>query len=160
MITAIPAAAPTRLPNSTLPALTRDRAMALSRHFPDPQGCGAIWPFLSLRGNKLASGSAMARASHGSPCLALVCTGAGGPCSRGYEHPDTREHLPRFRNLGQLEGDVAAVADVYGADLDQLLDARAIRRPAFLPEAYGEVLERSNGAVSYSPLAVPRRSVI
>jgi hypothetical protein len=88
------------------------------------------------------------------------CTGAGGPRSRGYEHPDTREHLPRFRNLGQLEGDVAAVADVYGADLDQLLDAGAIRRPAFLPQAYGEVLERSKRAVSNSPLAVPRRSVI
>jgi hypothetical protein len=31
------------------------------------------------------------------------------------------EHLPRHRDLGQLENHVAAVAHDLGADLDQLL---------------------------------------
>jgi hypothetical protein len=48
----------------------------------------------------------------------------------GDEHQDLREHLPRHHDLGQLEGDVAAVADDLDADLDQLL-AQASQRPRF-----------------------------
>jgi hypothetical protein len=44
------------------------------------------------------------------------------------QRQDFRKHLPRHRDLGQLEADVAAVADDLGADLDQLL-ARAGQRP-------------------------------
>jgi hypothetical protein len=39
-----------------------------------------------------------------------------------------RKHLPRHRDLGHLERDVATVADDLGADLDQLL-AQAGKRP-------------------------------
>ena len=37
----------------------------------------------------------------------------------GDEHQDFLEHLPRHRDLSQLEDDVAAVAHHLGADLDQ-----------------------------------------
>ena len=37
------------------------------------------------------------------------------------EAEDFLEQLPRHRNLGQLERDVPAMADDFGADLDQLL---------------------------------------
>jgi hypothetical protein len=46
----------------------------------------------------------------------------------GDQRQDFREHLPRYRDLGHLEGDVAPVADDLGADLDQLL-AQAGQRP-------------------------------
>jgi hypothetical protein len=39
----------------------------------------------------------------------------------GDQRQDVREHLSRYRDLGQPEGDVAAMADDLGADLDQLL---------------------------------------
>jgi hypothetical protein len=46
-------------------------------------------------------------------------------CGRGPQPGDQRqdflEHLPRYRDLGQLEGDEAAVADHLRGDLDQLL---------------------------------------
>ena len=46
----------------------------------------------------------------------------------GDERQDFRKHLPRHRDLGHLERDVATVADDLGADLDQLL-AQAGQRP-------------------------------
>jgi hypothetical protein len=42
----------------------------------------------------------------------------------GDQRQDFLEHLPRHRDLGHLEGHVAAVADDLGADLDQLLPAK------------------------------------
>jgi hypothetical protein len=51
------------------------------------------------------------------------------------QRQDLLEHLPRYRELGHLEGNVTAVADDLGADLDQLL-AQAGQRPrAVLGEA-------------------------
>jgi hypothetical protein len=38
----------------------------------------------------------------------------------GDQRQDIGKHLPRHRDLGQLERDVAAVADHLGADLDQM----------------------------------------
>ena len=46
----------------------------------------------------------------------------------GDQHQDLLEHLARYRDLGHLEDDVAAVADHLGADIDQLL-AQAGQRP-------------------------------
>src|SRR6516162_3668227 len=46
----------------------------------------------------------------------------------GDQRQDFPEHLLWHRDLGHLEGDVAAVADHLGADLDQLL-AQAGQRP-------------------------------
>ena len=46
----------------------------------------------------------------------------------GDQRQDFLEHLPRHRDLGHLEGHVAAVADDLGADLDQLLP-QAGQRP-------------------------------
>src|SRR5262244_1792037 len=37
----------------------------------------------------------------------------------GNQRQDVREHQSRYRDLGHLEGDVAAVADDLRADLDQ-----------------------------------------
>jgi hypothetical protein len=36
----------------------------------------------------------------------------------GDQHQDIREHLPRDRDLGQLERDVAALPHHLGANLD------------------------------------------
>ena len=65
----------------------------------------------------------------------LAASGAGGPSCRGGQRPqpgdqrqDVGEHLPRDRDLGHLERDVAPVADDLGADLDQLL-SQAGQRP-------------------------------
>jgi hypothetical protein len=45
-----------------------------------------------------------------------------GRCPQpGDQGQDIREHLTRHRDLGHLEGEVAAVADDLRADLDQLL---------------------------------------
>jgi hypothetical protein len=55
-------------------------------------------------------------------------------CRRGWrpepgdQRQDVGEHLSRHRDLGQLESDVATVAEDLGADLDQLL-AQAGQRP-------------------------------
>jgi hypothetical protein len=46
----------------------------------------------------------------------------------GDQREDFLEHLPRYRDLGPLERDVAAVADNLHADLDQLL-AHGGQRP-------------------------------
>jgi hypothetical protein len=46
----------------------------------------------------------------------------------GDQQQDVPKHLTRYRDLGQLEADVAAVADDLRADLDQLL-ALAGQRP-------------------------------
>ena len=46
----------------------------------------------------------------------------------GDQRQDVGEDLSRYRDLGQLEGDIAAVADDLRADLDQLI-ARAGPRP-------------------------------
>ena len=65
----------------------------------------------------------------------LAASGAGGPSCRGGQRPqpgdqrqDVGEHLPRDRDLGHLERDVAPVADDLRADLDELL-AQAGQRP-------------------------------
>ena len=42
--------------------------------------------------------------------------------------PATREHLPRYRDLGELEGHVAPMADDLRANLDQLF-LQACQRP-------------------------------
>jgi hypothetical protein len=39
----------------------------------------------------------------------------------GDQPQDLGEHDPRHGDLGHLESDIAAVADEFGADLDQLL---------------------------------------
>ncbi len=45
-----------------------------------------------------------------------------GSCSRIIDQAqDFPEQFPRHRHLGQLEGDVPAMADDLGTDLDQLL---------------------------------------
>ena len=46
----------------------------------------------------------------------------------GDQRQDFLEHLPRHRDLGHLEGHIAAVADDLRADFDQLL-AQAGQRP-------------------------------
>jgi hypothetical protein len=52
-----------------------------------------------------------------------------GRCPQpGDQRQDFLEHLPRHCDLGHLEGDVAAMADDLGTDLDQLL-AQAGQRP-------------------------------
>ena len=56
-----------------------------------------------------------------------VHAGAGGP-QPGDQRQNFLEHLPRHRDLGHLECDVAAVAHDLGADLNQLL-AQAGQRP-------------------------------
>jgi hypothetical protein len=48
------------------------------------------------------------------------CRGRRRP-KPGNEHQDIPEHQPRYRDLGHLECNVAAVADDLGTDLDQLL---------------------------------------
>ncbi|MGH7030840.1 MAG: hypothetical protein ACREEZ_10485, partial [Stellaceae bacterium] len=70
--------------------------------------------------------SGMRSGSH----LAATHAGAGGARSHPHQRQDFRKHLPRHGDLGQLEGDVAAVADDLGADLGQLL-APAGQRPRF-----------------------------
>ena len=45
----------------------------------------------------------------------------------GDERQDVCEHLPRHRDLGHLERDVAAAAHHLGPDLDQLIDAPVSR---------------------------------
>ena len=52
----------------------------------------------------------------------LVLAVVGRGAQPANQRQDFRKHLPRHRDLGQLEGDVAAVADDLGADLDQLLE--------------------------------------
>src|SRR6516225_5480221 len=50
----------------------------------------------------------------------------------GDEHQDVVEHLPRHHDLGHLERHLAAMADDFGADLDQLLpgwSATKVPRP-------------------------------
>jgi hypothetical protein len=49
----------------------------------------------------------------------------------GDQRQDFLEHLYWHRELGHLEYDVAAMADTFAADLDQLL-AQAGRRLQFL----------------------------
>jgi len=44
---------------------------------------------------------------------------------------DFPEQFPRHRNLGQLERDIAAMADHLGSDLDQFLPQRG-QRPVLL----------------------------
>lgn len=39
----------------------------------------------------------------------------------GDEHQDFPDHRPRYRDFGQLEGDIAAVVDDPSADLDSAL---------------------------------------
>ena len=43
------------------------------------------------------------------------------------EAEDFSKQLPRHRNLGQLESDIATMADDLGTDLDQLLPQRGQR---------------------------------
>jgi hypothetical protein len=47
--------------------------------------------------------------------------GAGGARTQAISDRIFPEHLPRHCDLGHLEGDVAALADDLGTDLDQLL---------------------------------------
>ena len=55
------------------------------------------------------------------------------PVRSGDQRQDVSEHLSRHRDLGQLERDVAPVADKLGADLDQLVapagQGPRLRRP-------------------------------
>jgi len=59
----------------------------------------------------------------------LAHAGVGGARSRAMSDRTIPEQPPRHRDLGQLERDVAAVADHLGADLDQLGPQRRQRLP-------------------------------
>ena len=63
------------------------------------------------------------------PHEARSCRGRRCPQS-GDQRQDFGEHLPRYGDLGHLEGDIAAMADDLRTDLDQLL-LQARQRPIF-----------------------------
>src|SRR3954447_22786261 len=62
-----------------------------------------------------------------SPPVPATSAPTGSSCWRGQcpqprdQQQDVREHLPRYRDFGKLECDVAVMADDLRADLDQLL---------------------------------------
>jgi hypothetical protein len=77
---------------------------------------------------RLAALELVAFPSSRRPSAIVVCRNRSQRPSRGCgrpqpgdEHQDILEHLPRSRDLGQLERDVAAMAHDLSADLDQLI---------------------------------------
>ena len=76
---------------------------------------------------------------------------------------DLGEEHPRHRNLGQLERDVAAVADDLGTDLDYLLPQRG-QRPATVPLGQGRspfrVMNGSRKPRLGCPLSARKRTSI
>jgi hypothetical protein len=69
------------------------------------------------------------------------------------QHQDLGKHLPRHRDLGHLERDVAAMADHLGADLDQLLAQADSGRSRY------SLRERNHGEARWRAL-LGRRSII
>jgi hypothetical protein len=132
---------------------SRPGTFRLNRHSPDSRRVGADPP--SLEGSAatkfdrtnsvgsqtagLPAGEARKRPLFRDQCTPLASFVASAPsssCGRGRcaqpgdQRQDVGEHLPRHRDLGHLEGDVAAMADDLRTDLDQLL-AQAGQRPRF-----------------------------
>ena len=86
------------------------------------------------------------------------CRGRWRP-KPGNKHQDVSEHQPRYRDLGHLERNVAAVADDLRADLDQLFAQAGQRsrlrhlwhrqRPHEVAQIVGQQMElETNGVVN------------
>jgi hypothetical protein len=100
------------------------------------QRLGAVERWVPTRASQ--DGGRLAQDAPSRPAQGRLAIHWRGWCPQpGDQHQDFPEHLPRHRDLGHLERDVAAMADDLRADLDQLL-VQAGQRPR-LRRLYGRV---------------------